>query len=92
MKVIGFAVVAALSLNALHVQAAEDPAEVAAVIAAIKAANPDMKALCQQGPDGIRKAAGDAVRGLAMAGNIKGNPREVGAEAGQKVGQECRGG
>lgn len=92
MKIIDFAIAAALSINALQVLAAEDPAEVEAVIATVKAANPDLKSLCQQGPDGIRKASGDAVRSLALAGKIKGNPREVGAEAGQKIGQECRGG
>lgn len=92
MKSIVITIAAVLSLNASQVFAASDPAEVEAVIAAVKAANPDLKSLCQQGPDGIRKASTDAVRSLAMAGKIKGNPSEVGTEAGQKIGQECRGG
>jgi len=62
------------------------------VVAAIKSANPDFKALCQQGADGIRKASTDAVMGLMAAGKLKGNPQTVGGEAGQRVGRECRGG
>ena len=69
-----------------------DPAEVDAVVTAIKTANPDLKSLCQKGPDGIRKASTDAVMGLMGSGKIKGNPQAVGGEAGQKVGRECRGG
>jgi hypothetical protein len=69
-----------------------DPAEVDAVVTAIKAANPDLKSLCQKGPDGIRKASTDAVMGLMTSGKLKGNPQAVGGEAGQKVGRECRGG
>jgi hypothetical protein len=69
-----------------------DPAEVDAVVTAIKTANPDLKSLCQKGPDGIRKASTDAVMGLMGPGKIKGNPQAVGGEAGQKVGRECRGG
>ncbi len=70
---------------------AEDPADIAAVVAAVKAANPDFKALCQQGPDAIRKATTDAVMAQMAAGKIKGNPQAVGGEAGQAVGRECRG-
>ena len=69
-----------------------DPAEVDAVVTAIKTANPDLKSLCQKGPDGIRKASTDAVMGLMGSGKIKGNPQAVGGEAGQKIGRECRGG
>ncbi len=69
-----------------------DPAEVDAVVTAIKAANPDLKSLCQKGPDGIRKASTDAVMGLMSSGKLKGNPQAIGGEAGQKVGRECRGG
>jgi hypothetical protein len=69
-----------------------DPAEVDAVVAAIKSANPDLKALCQKGPDGIRKASTEAVMGLVASGKVKGNPQAAGGEAGQKVGRECRGG
>lgn len=71
--------------------AAEDPAEVNAVVASVKAANPDLKALCQKGPDGIRKAATEAVMSLMTAGKLKGNPQAIGGEAGQAVGRECRG-
>lgn len=69
-----------------------DPAEVDTVVTAIKAANPDLKSLCQKGPDGIRKASTDAVMGLMGSGKLKGNPQAVGGEAGQKIGRECRGG
>jgi hypothetical protein len=73
-------------------QSENDPTEVAAVVAAVKAANPDMKAVCQKGPDGIRQATTSAVMGLMGGGKIKGNPGAVGGEAGQKIGAECRGG
>lgn len=73
-------------------QPASDPAEVDAVVASIKAANPDVKALCQKGPDGIRKASTDAVMALMGAGKVKGNPQALGGEAGQRIGRECRGG
>jgi hypothetical protein len=63
-----------------------------AVVAAIKTANPDLKSLCQKGPDGIRKASTDAVMSLMSSGKVKGNPQATGSEAGQKVGRECRGG
>ncbi len=76
----------------LLAQPATSPAEVDAVVAAIKAANPDLKALCQKGPDGIRKASTEAVVGLMTSGKVKGNPQAVGGEAGQRVGRECRGG
>ena len=73
-------------------QAAEDPADIDAVVAAIKAANPDMKALCQNGKDAIRKASTEAVMVQMASGKIKGNPQAVGSEAGQKIAEECRGG
>lgn len=73
-------------------QGTSDPAEVDTVVTAIKAANPDLKSLCQKGPDGIRKASTDAVMGLMASGKLKGNPQAIGGEAGQKVGRECRGG
>lgn len=73
-------------------QPTSDPAEVDAVVAAVKSANSDFKGLCQKGPDGIRKAATEAVMSLMSSGKIKGNPQALGAEAGQRVGRECRGG
>lgn len=82
------AVLAILPTMAL---AAEDPAEVTAVVSSVKAANPDLKALCQKGPDGIRKAATEAVMSLMAAGKLKGDPHAIGGEAGQAVGRECRG-
>ena len=75
----------------VHAQS-NDPAEVNSVVAAIKSANPDFKALCQQGADAIRKASTDAVMSLIATGKLKGNPQAVGGEAGQRVGRECRGG
>lgn len=82
---------ALLAVLPMMAVAAEDPAEVAAVVASVKAANPDLKALCQKGSDGIRKAATEAVVSLMTAGKLKGNPQAIGGEAGQAVGRECRG-
>lgn len=84
--------ITALSVMPLAAIAAEDAAEVDAVVAAVKAANKDFRALCQGGPDGIRKAVSEAIMPLVGQGKIKGNPQAVGGEAGQKIGRECRGG
>jgi hypothetical protein len=73
-------------------EAAEDPQDVTTVVNAVKAANSDFRALCLKGADGIRKAVTEATATQAASGNVKGNPQAVGAEAGQKVGRECRGG
>lgn len=80
-----------LAILPMTALAAEDSAEVAAVVASVKSANPDIKALCQKGPDGIRKAATEAVMTLMTAGKLKGNPQAIGGEAGQAIGRECRG-
>lgn len=79
---------AALALLAHAAQAAENPAEVDAVVAATLAAN-DKAKLCQSGQPGITAAVGTQVRTLAGQGKIKGNPQAVGAEAGQKIGKTC---
>lgn len=84
-------VAAALVVLPISAFAAEDPADIAAVVAAVKAANSDFKTLCQKGPDAIRKATTDAVMAQMAAGKIKGNPQAVGGEAGQAVGRDCRG-
>ncbi|MBT9507911.1 hypothetical protein [Rhodoferax sp.] len=81
-----------LALAPSFAQPAADPAEVDAVVASIKASNPDLKSLCQKGPEGIRKASTEAVTSLMSSGKVKGNPQATGGEAGQKVGRECRGG
>lgn len=83
-------IAAALMVLPMAAIAAEDPADIAAVVAAVKAANPDLKSLCQKGPDGIRKATTEAVMSLVTTGKLKGNPQAVGGEAGQAVGRECR--
>ena len=70
---------------------AQDAAEVEAVVAAVKAAHPNMRQLCQGGPDAVRKATTEAVTKLMGEGKIKGNPQQVGGAAGSRVGQECRG-
>jgi hypothetical protein len=70
---------------------AQDAAEVDAVVAAVKAANPNLRTLCQGGRDAITKAAGEATATLAKEGKIKGNPQQVGGAAGGKIGQDCRG-
>jgi hypothetical protein len=80
---------AAFVLLAHGVQAAENPAEVDAVVAATKAADPNV---CKGGQTGITAAVSAQVRSMAQAGKIKGNPQAVGAEAGQKLGKSCMGG
>ncbi len=92
MKLSNLLAAAVIVAMPCYAVAAEDPAEVDAVVAAVKAANSDMRALCQGGPDGIRKAVSAAVMPLVGQGKIKGNPQAVGGEAGQKIGRECRGG
>ncbi len=87
-RVLTVVLAASVSLSAL----AADPAEVDAVVAAVKANNSNFRTLCQSGPDGIRKAVGEAVVPMVTQGKVTGNPQEVGAEAGQKIGKECRGG
>lgn len=82
------ALLAFLSMPAL---AAEESSEVATVVAAIKTAHPDLKSLCQTGINGIRKASTDAVISLVTSGKIKGNPQEIGGEAGKAIGRECLG-
>lgn len=86
-----FLVIGALASTA-GAQTAPDPAEVEMVVSSVKAAHPDFKALCQQGPDGVRRASMDAIRSLMSSGKLKGNPQAVGNEAGQQMGKECRGG
>ena len=92
LKLSRLLVVATICVLPCFSVAAEDPAEVATVIAAVKATNQDMRALCQGGPDGTRKAVTAAIMSLVGQGKIKGNPQAIGAEAGQKIGGECRGG
>ncbi len=82
----------ALALSFAPVQAAEDPADVAVVVAEVKKVNPDFKALCQKGRDGITKAVTEAAAAMMSAGKLKGSPQAVGPEAGQQIGKECRGG
>ena len=74
----------------LIVQASVDVAEVDTVVAAVNAKHTDKQALCQSGMDGIKKAVSDVVRPLYFDGKIKGDPRVVGTEAGQKIMLACR--
>jgi hypothetical protein len=83
--------IAMLAVLPMAAIAAADPADVAAVVTAVKAANPDLKSLCQQGPDSIRKAVTDAIMSLMAAGKLKGNPQTIGEEAGPAIGRECAG-
>lgn len=92
MKLMIAASAFALLLAAPLAQAAENPAEVDAVVSAVMAANPDKAKLCGSGPSGITGAVSTQVRSLAQAGKIKGNPQAVGAEAGGKIGKSCSGG
>ena len=61
-------IAAALMVLPMVAISAEDPADIAAVVGAVKAANPDFKALCQKGPDTIRKAVTDAVMAQMATG------------------------
>jgi len=85
---VGFMLVASALAHAQNA----DPEDVEATISAVKAANPDMRALCQKGPDAVRSAVGQALATLVPQGKLKGNPQDVGNAAGQRLGRECRGG
>lgn len=91
MKHVLLGVVSSMAFAGASPVWAQDAAEVDAVVAAVKAANPDRQVLCQSGREGIAKAATAAVTKLAQEGKIKGNPQAVGGAAGGKIGQECRG-
>jgi hypothetical protein len=84
-----FCVATSLMFAFSPAHAAEDPSDVEAVVAAVKAANPDSKALCEKGTEAIRKATTEAVMGLMGARKLKGNPRAVGGEAGGKIALDC---
>lgn len=86
-----FVVAGSLALLATAAYA-QDAGEVGAVVAAVKAKNPDFKKFCQGGADAVRAAVSEATTELAKAGKIKGDPKAVGGAAGQQVGKECRGG
>jgi len=79
-----------ICVSPLIAHASVDVAEVDAVVAAVNAKNTDTQALCQSGKDGIKKAVSDVVRPLYFDGKIKGDPRAVGTEAGQKILLACR--
>lgn len=81
-----------LALTAPVFAQGANPADVDATVAAVKSANPDMRGLCQKGPDGIRAAVTQAISSLMPQGKINGNPQAIGQEAGQRIGRECRGG
>ena len=86
------ALFATTMLFASSISFATDAADIEAVVAAVKKANPDSRALCQQGGDGIRKAVTEAATALAVAGKLVGDPQSAGKDAGQQIGKECRGG
>lgn len=92
MRITGAIAGFALVLATLPAAAAEDPAEVEAVIAATKAAHPDTAKLCQSGQPGISIATSTQARMLAMEGKIAGTPQSVGTEAAVLIGKECFGG
>lgn len=92
MSVLRMLVAVVLATSSLYAAAAEDPAEVDIVVAAVKAANPDFQALCQMGSDGIRKTITATLIPLVSEGKVSGNPQAIGGEAGQKIGLQCRGG
>lgn len=71
--------------------AATEVVDVDAAVVAIKSAHPELRVLCQKGPDAIRKASAEAVTVLMASGKIKNNPQATGDEAGQRIGRECRG-
>ena len=79
-------------LLASSISIAAEAADVEAVVTAVKKANPDLRGLCQQGADGVRKAITESATALATAGKLAGDPQSAGKEAGQIIGKECRGG
>lgn len=66
------------------------PYDADGVVAIIKK-NQDVRAVCMSGPSGIRATVTNTVTDLAQKGQIKGNPQQVGEEAGRKLGDQCRG-
>lgn len=90
MKSLASGLVAASVILGMSFAHANTDAEL--VVAAVKKANPDFRSLCQQGPDGIRKAVTEAATALAVAGKLAGDPQSAGKDAGQQIGRECRGG
>jgi len=83
------AVVAALATPAVAQEG--PPYDVDGVVALVKKANPDFRGFCMSGPGNIRKVVTETVIDLAQKGQLKGDPRAVGEEAGAKLGQQCRG-
>ncbi len=68
------------------------PYDADAVVVIVMKANPDFRGFCMSGPGNIRKVVTETVIDLAQKGQIKGEPRSVGEEAGGKITQQCRGG
>jgi len=65
------------------------PYDADAVVVIVKKSN-DFRGLCLSGPGNMRKVVTETVIDLAQKGQIKGDPRSVGEEAGAKLGQQCR--
>ncbi len=75
------------ALGALAQTLSEDGA---AVLADVKAANPDMKALCQSGEPAMRKAVSDSIMKLMQERKLKGaNPMATGQEVAGALRGEC---
>ncbi len=72
----------------LPAQAQADPAAVTAVVAEVKARNPDFAALCKSGADNIRKSIVGVVMGMASRGNLN-DPMGAGMAAGARIREEC---
>jgi hypothetical protein len=70
--------------------AAENPAQVRAVVSAVKAGQPDFKALCRKGPKAIHQATTDVVLTLTASGQIMGQPQALSREASAKIIRDCR--
>lgn len=92
MRITRSIAVLVLALASVPAGAAQDSAEVEAVVAATKAAHPDAAKLCQSGQPGISIATSTQARMLAMEGKIAGTPQSVGTEAAVLIGKECFGG
>jgi hypothetical protein len=90
MKFLAYAL-AVLSFSLINPTFAQNSSDADAVVEAVKAKNPDIRGLCQKGPDGVRSAVTEAVAMLMSQGKLKGSPQAAGGEAGAKLARECRG-
>jgi len=78
----------ALAGAPVSVLAQADKAAVDAVVAGLKAKNPDFDALCKSGAENIRRQIVGVVMGMVSTGRLA-DPMAVGMAAGTRVREEC---